>query len=1001
MGNILVAVHDGLKKMGVPFAAYSINILDGPADSPSAHAHAHSLEEEGKWVENSIEEIAAILQFSRAGKIVYRADLEKEDLFNERGRISNSFDNDVRCVLDVPFSHGTLAVNSTEANAFNDAHISALSGLAEVLSEGFRRLQDLEEIARHRDQLANEVAERQLAESSLRHSQVRFDNVVDNLAAGLLVTDLADVILFTNERMATMAGYSVEEMVGRTAYELLLDPEYWPALEEQNKERARGATGQYEIKMRHKDGHFFWVENMAGPYRDYDGKIIGTVATLTDISERKRTAAELLAANTELQRRESLIQGFQKIGRTALSTLDLDRILKDLAEQVIRAGFFRSLMIAIVDHEERRVDVMRSFVNRRDEETWLRGTIDPRDNDKVQGISYDLDLDDNITAQVARQGEMKVLVEWNENYDARIDDKDSTRGKVAYFIPVKKGDDVLAVLATGSEIEEKSETLQNIEIMQPLLEQAAIALDHARLYGQLGRAKTEADEARRAAEAANKAKSQFLANMSHEIRTPMNAIIGMTELVMDTELGDTQREYLGIVNSSGHSLLQVIGDILDFSKVESGKLAIENAAFSLREVVEDAIKSAMLRAQDKKIALHHHIGDGIPTTVVGDPLRLRQILVNLLANAVKFTEAGEVELRVEPKGGDDDDLLLHFSVRDTGIGVPREKQERIFEAFTQADASTTRRYGGTGLGLAICYQLVELMGGCMWVDSEAGRGSTFHFTVRFTAHVSERTYAAPTEQRIAPLRLLLAEDNAFNQRLAVVLLEKEGHGVTVVGDGLEAVEISAEQSFDLIIMDVQMPQMDGLMATRAIRRREAESGAARLPIIGLTAHAMRGDRERCIEAGMDDYVSKPIEPPMLYAALAASVASSRSGLPVAPVIADAKEGLDLSTALENCDGDEELLLGLIAIFREEWPGYLQRMDGDIEAGDSAALSRSAHAIKSPLASLGLDAALASAVILEQTNKESQLVEAAPICAALRRELERVDPLLAVWQGKGQ
>jgi PAS domain S-box-containing protein len=370
---------------------------------------------------------------------------------------------------------------------------TALRSLAEVLSEGFLRLQDLKEIARYRHQLASEVAERQQAESSLRHSQVHFDNIIENLAAGILVTDLADTILFSNERMAKMVGHTIEEMIDRTAYKLFLDPEDWSVLEEQNRQRARGTAGQYEIKMRHRDGRYFWAETTAGPYRDYDGTIIGTVATLTDISDRKRTAAELIAANAELQRRESLIQGFQNIGHTALSTLDLDRILEDLAEHIIKAGFFRSLMIAIVDHEERRVQIMRSFVNRRDEETgWLRGTIDPSQNDKVQGISYDLDHDDNITAQVARQGELKVLVEWNENYDIRIDDKTTTDGKVAYFIPVKKGDDVLAVLAKGSDIEEKEQTLQNIEIMQPLLEQAAVALDHARLYGQLQRAKSEA-----------------------------------------------------------------------------------------------------------------------------------------------------------------------------------------------------------------------------------------------------------------------------------------------------------------------------------------------------------------------------------------------------------------------------------------------------------------------------------------------------------------------------
>jgi PAS domain S-box-containing protein len=1006
IGDLLVAVHGGLRAMGVPFVAYSINILDDPADRSMARAHVHHLDDEGKWVENSADEAEAILQFYRAGTYTYRRDLEREDPYGERARIYNHFDKPVRCILDVPFAYGTIAVNSTEANAFSDAHISALVSLAEVLSEGFGRLQDLEEIARHQSELKNEVAGREQAEVSLRHSQVRFDNLVDNLAAGLLVTDLADEILFTNERMAAMTGYSVDELIGQTAYELLLDPEYWPMLAEQNKQRANGITGRYETQVRHRDGRFFWIEAVAGPYRDPDGVIVGTVATVTDITERKQTAADLIAANAELQRREALIQAFQSIGYTSLSTLDLDRILKDLAEQIITAGFFRSLMIALVDHEARRVHVMRSFVNLHDEEKgWQRGTIDPSQDKKVQGISYDLDHDDNITAQVAREGKLKVLVDWNENYDARLDNKGSTAGKVAYFIPVKKGDDVLAVLATGSTVDEQERTLQNIEIMQPLLQQAAVALEHARLYKQLQRAKVEAEEARRAAEAANHAKGQFLANMSHEIRTPMNAVIGMTELAMDTELDATQREYLEIVKSSANSLLQVIDDILDFSKVEAGKLAIESTVFSLREVVTSAVGALAARAREKKIALNHSIDGTIAAELLGDPLRLRQILINLLGNAIKFTETGTVELRVALEENGGDGSLLRFAISDTGIGITKDKQSQIFDAFTQADASTTRRYGGTGLGLAICSRLVQLMGGRIWVESEVGRGSTFSFTARFAAYMQSRASdvapAAPIDA--VPLFLLLAEDNAFNQRVAVGLLEKKGHRVEVVGDGRGAVDLSARHSFDAILMDVQMPEMDGLQATRMIRQREAESGSARQPIIGLTAHAMQGDRERCLEAGMDGYVAKPIQPAVLYAALAESTANVASRSSYTPEVAKAAaaNSLDLSAALERCDGDEELLIDLIAIFREDWPGYLQRMDADIESAESGALSRSAHAIKSPLASLGLQVALVVAVELEQMGKDGQLDAAGQRLAVLRRELERVDPLLALWRGEGQ
>ena len=405
------------------------------------------------------------------------------------------------------------------------------------------------------------------------------------------------------------------------------------------------------------------------------------------------------------------------------------------------------------------------------------------------------------------------------------------------------------------------------------------------------------------------------------------------------------------------------------------------------------------------IALKYSVDGAIADELQGDALRLRQILINLLGNAIKFTETGTVDLRVALEENGGDGALLRFAISDTGIGITKDKQAQIFDAFTQADASTTRRYGGTGLGLAICSRLVQLMGGRIWVESEMGRGSTFSFTARFAvpvqSSVADAAPAAPINT--APLYLLLAEDNAFNQRVAVGLLEKKGHRVEVVGDGLGAVDLSARHSFDAILMDVQMPEMDGLQATRMIRQREGESGSARQPIIGLTAHAMQGDRERCIEAGMDGYVAKPIQPAVLYAALVECTANVASGSSDAPEVAEAAaaSSLDLSAALERCDGDEELLAGLIAIFREDWPGYLQRMAADIESADSGALSRSAHAIKSPLASLGLEVALAVAVELEQMCIDEQLTGAGQRLAVLRRELERVDTLLALWQGEGQ
>jgi PAS domain S-box-containing protein len=636
--------------------------------------------------------------------------------------------------------------------------------------------------------------------------------VVDQHAI-VSVTDRHGRIVEANERFCALTGYGPEELIGanhRMVQSGVHPPEFYADMW---RTIAAGRVWRGEICNRAKNGSLHWVDASIVPIAGDDGRPDRYVAIRTDITERKRVEAAL---------REQL-----HFSRELLDAIPVAIYYKDARGRFL--GMNRAL--------EWLFDIdRRQAIGRTSDEVFANGYADEH-----------VERDRELLARPSRQ-----------SYEMEMPLPDGTP-RTLYYSKASMTDASGAVTGVIGVIFDTTERKSLERSLQ---------------------------EAKDAAEAASRAKSQFLANMSHEIRTPMNGIIGMTDLVLDTQLGPNQRDYLETVRQSADALMDIINDLLDLSKIEAGRMELESIDFEPRALLEHLCKPMALSAYRKGLTFGLQLTPAVPRAARGDPGRLRQVLVNLLGNAVKFTQRGEVVLAVDARSPSDepDGWLLECAVRDSGIGIPADKQRLIFDAFAQADSSTTRRFGGTGLGLAITRRLVEAMGGEIVVESTPGRGSTFRFTIRLhaasagkadlgpiaddeaSALVATGIEAAPGEPEAAaprPMRVLLAEDNPVNQKLASLMLARLGHEVVVAADGAQAVAQVAAGPFDVVLMDMQMPELDGVEATRRIRA----AGHA-VPIVAMTANAMDADRARCLEAGMNGFLAKPVRAPELAEALA-------------------------------------------------------------------------------------------------------------------------------------
>ena len=749
-----------------------------------------------------------------------------------------------------------------------------------------------------------------------------YQELINNLKVGVYRSTPGPKgkFLFVNPTLVSILGYNSKDLKEICVKDIYENPAQ--RLFFCDKIGRQGYVKNEELRLKKKNGTPIWCSVTAFAVKSPKGKVQWFDGIIEDISARRRVERELLeskeifrvvfdnsaVAITVTDREEKIIawnpfaEKILEMGKEVLFNKHVKELYPHSEWTRIRRlhlrkkGIISNVETKIVRSDGTLLDIDLSISILKDIEGNITGAIGiMRDITNQKLIEKQLKdsenkirtIIDNTAAAITMTDENERILSWNKFAEQLLgmDSKDLYMKPVNSLYPEEEWRRIRAenIRKIGSKhhletrIIRKDGQVIDIDISINVLKDAG-----NNIIGSVGimqditeRKKAQAAllQAKIAAEEASNAKTMFLANMSHEVRTPMNAVICMIDLTLDTRLDEEQKENLKTAKDAAGNLLNLLNDILDLSRVEAGKLKLEKIEFDLPDVIKSVCKGLSVLARNKNLDLAWGIDAKAPTCVMGDPTRLRQIVINLVNNAIKFTPKGTIEVKVEALYISEDGCELKFSVSDTGIGIPKDKFEAIFEAFTQADDSVTRKYGGTGLGLTISKKLVQMMGGDIWVESEVGVGTTFYFTAKFpvakkegeTAQIAAEKSAviAPRPAVDAALKILLAEDNIVNQKIAVKILEKKGWNVDAVQNGQEVIDLIGKKPFDLVLMDVQMPVIDGLKATQIIREQERQSGK-HIPIVAMTAHAMDGDEKRCLAAGMDGYVAKPIDREKLF-----------------------------------------------------------------------------------------------------------------------------------------